>query len=77
MHQIGDKMSEKIREVNDKVFKREISLCKVLSKANKGGCCWGKCIDCGVVPLLIKLHKGQLLELEDEIINAKKDAKVL
>jgi len=54
------------------VFDREIKLCKTLSKENKGKCGWGKCRDCGVVPLLYKLHKGKLLEKPSEISRTKK-----
>lgn len=48
--------------IRKEIFKREIALCKMLSKKNKGKCGWGRCKDCGVIPLLYKLHKGQLLE---------------
>ncbi|PJA63031.1 MAG: hypothetical protein CO161_03285 [Candidatus Portnoybacteria bacterium CG_4_9_14_3_um_filter_44_9] len=44
------------------VFGREIKLCRQLAKENKGKCEWGKCNNCGVVPLLWKLYKGELLE---------------
>jgi len=53
------------------VFDREIALCKKLSKEHKGKCGWGKCRDCGIIPLLIKLHKGKLLEKSSEIKKAK------
>ena len=55
------------------VFDREVALCKMLSMENKGKCGWGKCEDCGVIPLLYKLHKGKLLEKPNEIIKAKKN----
>ncbi|MFC1663626.1 hypothetical protein ACFL0A_00645 [Patescibacteria group bacterium] len=48
--------------IGKKVFEKEINLCKKLSKENRGSCGWGKCKDCGVIPLLYKLHKGQPLE---------------
>lgn len=48
--------------IKKEVFDREIKLCRMLSKKNKGKCGWGKCKDCGVIPFLYKLHKGQLLE---------------
>ncbi len=48
--------------IKKEVFKKEIVLCKMLSKENRGKCGWGKCKDCGVIPLLYKLHKGQLLD---------------
>jgi len=57
--------------INKEVFEREIALCKKLSKKNNGNCGWGVCKDCGVIPLLIKLHKGKLLEDPEEIKKAK------
>ncbi len=54
------------------VFEREIFLCRHLAKEKKGRCGWGKCRDCGVIPLLLKLHKGKLLEKKQEITAAKK-----
>lgn len=54
------------------VFEREIFLCRKLAKEKKGRCGWGKCKDCGVVPLLYKLHKGKLLEKDTEIKAVKK-----
>lgn len=53
------------------VFDREVELCKMLAKKHKGKCDWGKCRNCGVIPLLIKLHKGKLLEKPAEIKKAK------
>lgn len=47
------------------VFDREVKLCKKLSRSKK--CGWGICKNCGVIPLLIKLHKGALLECPDKI----------
>jgi len=54
-------------QINKEAFDKEISLCQKLAKKNKGGCNWGKCQDCGVIPLLYKLHKGELLEDKKEI----------
>ena len=48
-----------------------------MKKEKKDGCGWGKCVDCGVIPLLYKLHKGQLLEdneakrTKEEILKAR------
>jgi len=53
--------------INKKVFDREIALCRKLSKENSGKCGWGNCKNCGVIPLLYKLHKGKLLEDPAEI----------
>ena len=57
--------------IKDEVFKREIVLCKKLAKENNGKCCWGKCKTCGVVPLLYKLNKGELLEDPKQIAKVK------
>lgn len=58
--------------IDCEVFEREISLCKKLSEG-KDGCGWGKCADCGVVPLLVKLHQGFLLEEPEEIVRARQE----
>jgi len=57
--------------ISKKIFDREIDLCRMLSKENKGKCGWGKCKDCGVILLLVKLHKGKLLEDPGEIMKAR------
>ncbi len=48
--------------INKDVYERELQLCKNLSLKNGGKCCWGVCSNCGVIPLLHKLYKGELLE---------------
>ena len=55
--------------ISKSVFEREIELCRELSKNKK--CSWGKCGSCGVIPLLIKLHKGILIEDEKELKKIK------
>ena len=57
--------------IRKEVFDREIKLCQMLAKEHGGKCGWGKCKDCGVIPLLVKLHKGKLLEKPSEIRKAK------
>ena len=57
--------------IKKKVFDREIKLCQMLSKEHRGKCGWGRCKDCGVIPLLYKLYKGKLLEKPAEIRKAK------
>lgn len=59
--------------ISKTVFDREIELCKKLSKKNKGECGWGKCKNCGVLFLLYKLYKGELIENKDEIREIRKD----
>lgn len=57
--------------IDQETYEREVKLCKQLSKENGGKCGWGECKDCGVIPLLIKLHKGELIEDSEEIKNVK------
>jgi len=57
--------------ISKQVFDREMDLCHMLSKENRGRCGWGKCASCGVIPLLVKLHKGKLLEDEKDIAVAR------
>jgi len=57
--------------ISKDVFNKEIQMCKNLNKMN-AECNWGKCNQCGVLPLLIKLYEGKLLENSSEI-NAFKE----
>lgn len=59
--------------MDGEIFERELEMCRKLSKENDGKCNWGKCENCGVIPLLYKLHKKILLENEDEIRKIKKE----
>ena len=58
--------------IKKEVFDREIALCQMLFKKNKGKCGWGKCKECGVVPLLYKLHKGKLLDKPAKLSKVRK-----
>ncbi len=57
--------------INKEVFEREIALCQEMS-VKDGGCCWGKCEQCGVVPLLVKLYEGKLVDDEKGLKKLKK-----
>ena len=57
-----------MKAISKAVFDKEIAMCRRLSKEK---CAWGKCKDCGVIPLLYKLHKGKLLEKPAEIKKVK------
>jgi hypothetical protein len=48
-------------EISKEIFDREIGMCRKLFK-EKAGCNWGRCESCGVIPLLIKLSEGVLIE---------------
>jgi hypothetical protein len=54
------------------IFDREVLLCRQLAKEKKGKCGWGKCKDCGVVPLLWKLYKGELFIDKKELAATRK-----
>ena len=58
--------------IKKEVFDREIALCQMLFKENKGKCGWGKCKDCGVIPLLIKLYKGKLIDKPAKLAKIRK-----
>ncbi|MCK5413002.1 MAG: hypothetical protein KAI57_01365 [Candidatus Pacebacteria bacterium] len=57
--------------IDREVYEKELSMCKKLSQENGGKCAWGVCQDCGVIPLLHKLYRGELLEDSEEIKEAK------
>ena len=59
--------------INSEVFERETAMCRKLHNERNGKCCWGECEKCGVVPLLYKLHKGELLEDPEDVKKAKED----
>ncbi len=62
-------MTNKI--LKKETFEKEIAMCQKLSKKNGGKCNWGECKKCGVIPLLYKLGKGELLEDQDKIKKIK------
>ncbi len=55
------------------IFEKEIAMCKKLSKENGGGCGWGECSKCGVIPLLYKIGKGEFYEKKEEVDKLKND----
>lgn len=57
--------------IKKEIFEQELNLCQKLSKENNGKCNWGICKNCGVIPLLYKLHKGILIEKSEELDNIK------
>jgi hypothetical protein len=59
-------------KIGKKIFDKEIAMCQELSKKQKG-CNWGKCKDCGVIPLLYKLHSGLLVEKKTDVTKLKKN----
>lgn len=59
--------------ISEEVFKKEIELCKKLNKENGGKCCWGTCDNCGVIPCLYKLYKGEVIDNKSEIKELKKN----
>lgn len=47
-------------------------MCRELSKKNGGKCNWGECEKCGVIPLLFKLSRGDVVEKEDDVKELKR-----
>ncbi|MFA6383270.1 MAG: hypothetical protein WCX17_02505 [Parcubacteria group bacterium] len=58
-------------KITNKIFDYEIAMCRKLYKKTRG-CQWGKCKDCGVVPLLYKLHSGLLVDKKKDVAKLKK-----
>jgi len=54
------------------IFEKEISMCRELFRKNDGKCSWGECDKCGVVPLLYKLSKGEVVEKEEDVKDLKR-----
>ncbi len=61
--------------IDEETYEKEMELCKKLSSENNGKCKWGVCKDCGVIPLLHKLHKGEVLEKLEDIEEIKRGLK--
>lgn len=57
-------------EINKEVFDQELALCRNFN-GEKGGCNWGRCENCGAIPLLYKLYKNELLETKEEIVRVR------
>ena len=69
---IRNAMGLNLNFMNKEIFEKEISMCRELSQKNGGKCNWGECDKCGVIPLLYKLGKGEVVEKEDEVRELKK-----
>lgn len=54
------------------VYKKETKTCAKMFK-EKQGCAWGKCVDCGVIPLLHKFETGEVVEGPEEVKKLKKE----
>lgn len=59
--------------MEQEIFERKLAMCADLSKKNGGKCNWGECDKCGVIPLLYKLGKGEIVEKEDDVKQLKSD----
>ncbi len=63
-------MKNKSNKLSKKIFGTEIGMCQKLYKKSKG-CNWGKCKDCGAVPLLYKLYSGLIVENKNDLKKLK------
>lgn len=57
--------------LDQETFDKEIKICQKMHK-EKGGCNWGRCDECGVVPLLHKLSTGEVVE-DGEVVRKLKE----
>ena len=74
MKKITCKTALKKNLISKAVYDREVKLCQQLNEESGGkGCNWGRCKVCGVLPLLMKLHKGVLIEDKEELGKIKKE----
>ena len=60
-----------MENITEELFQNELAICKVLAKENNQKCGWGTCKNCGVIPLLYKLHKGEIIENPEELKRIK------
>jgi hypothetical protein len=60
-----------VPKISQEAFEKEIGMCRELFR-EKGGCNWGMCENCGVVPLLYKLAKGELHDSPEAVADLKK-----
>jgi len=57
--------------IEEELFEQEIGMCRELFKRNGGKCNWGECSKCGVIPLLHKLYRSEVVESEGDIKKLK------
>ena len=56
--------------IGQEIFDNEMKMCRELYNKNSG-CAWGECEKCGVIPLLHKIVKGEIIEEKQDIIRLK------
>lgn len=55
------------------IFDRETAVCRDLYNNNGGGCNWGECDKCGVIPFIYKVFKDIQIEDLEELKKLKKE----
>jgi len=55
-----------MNKITEDTYNQELKICQEESMKNGGKCNWGKCQECGVIPLLYKLKEGELIDNPDE-----------
>jgi len=65
-------MVEEKNQISQTTYDTETLICKQASSENNG-CNWGECDKCGVVPLLVKLRTGSIIEEKDAVAKLKQD----
>ncbi|HAR99891.1 MAG: hypothetical protein US57_C0015G0014 [Candidatus Moranbacteria bacterium GW2011_GWC2_37_73] len=57
-------------KISKETFETEIAICK--KHFQKKQCCaWGKCENCGVLPLLQKLYKDEIIDEKEAVTKYK------
>lgn len=59
-------------DISKEIFEKEAGICKKHFQ-DKDGCAWGKCKDCGVLPLLVKLYESRIVEDENAVKELKNE----
>ena len=57
-------------EISPETRDREAAMCAKF-RAEKGGCAWGTCASCGVLPLLHKLATGEIVDGPERVAAIK------
>jgi len=57
--------------IDQDLYNQEIQICREHKK--KGGCSWGQCKTCGVIPLLYKLATGEVVDDNEKLKEMKEE----
>lgn len=61
-----------MEKISKETFETEIEMCRKHYQ-KKGFCAWGECENCGALPLLQKLYKGEIIDEKEAVEKFKAD----